>query len=183
MTTIIINNNKDKDEKEKKSNQSTHFTKPRNPPDWTKNMKYEIYREHVESWSDNHKDLNENYRFQLLIEVLRKNNAINGLGTYVNTKVVGELRNKSKQTVENVIKELVKEILDFKILGGEKAEDVLDNISKVRSMINEEKMNANMDLFVLTIMMMKAKESRIFSDGKEIVLKQIIKRHADSPDL
>ena len=66
-------------------------------------MKYEIYREHVESWSDNHKDLNENYRFQLLMEVLRKNNAINGLGTYVNTKVVKELRNTSKQTIENVV--------------------------------------------------------------------------------
>ena len=78
---------------------------------------------------------------------------------------------------------MVKEILDFKILGGEKAEDVWEKISKVRNMINEEKMNANMDLFVLTMMMIKAKESRIFSDGKEIVLKQIIKRHADSPDL
>ena len=76
---------------------------------------------------------------------------------------------------------MVKEIFDFKILGGEKAEEVWDKISKVRSMIDEEKMNANMDLFVLTMMMMKAKESRIFSDGEEIVLKQIIKRHVDSP--
>ena len=71
--------------------------------------------------------------------------------------------------------ELVKEILDFKILGGDKAEDVWDKISKVRSMIDEEKMNANMDLFVLMMMMVKAKESRIFSDGEEIVLKQTIK--------
>ena len=84
-------------------------------------MKYEIYREHVESWSDNHKDLNENYRFQLLMEVLKKNNSINGLGTYVNTKVVEEFRNTTKQTIENVV--------------------------------NEEKMNANVDLFVLMMMM------------------------------
>ena len=136
------------------------------------------------------KDLNENCRFQLLMEVLRKNNSLNGLGTYLNTKVVEELRNTSKQTIENVVKaldekylrtkperfqELVKEILDFKILGGEKAEDVWDKINKVRSMIDEEKMNANMDLFVLMMMMVKAKESRIFSDGEEIVLKQTIK--------
>ena len=87
------------------------------------------------AWSDNHKDLGENYRFHMLMDVLRKNNSINGLGTFVNTKVVEELRNTSKQTVENVIKnldekylktkperfqELVKEILEFKILGVRK---------------------------------------------------------------
>ena len=72
--------------------------------------------------------------------------------------------------------------MDFKILGVESAEDVWDKISKVRSTIIEEKMNANMDLFVITMMMVKAKESRLFADGEEIELKKTIKRHADSPE-
>ena len=39
-----------------------------------------------------------------------------------------------------------------------------------------------MDLFVITMMMVKAKESRLFAEGEEIELNKIIKRNADSPE-
>ena len=54
LTAFVMNGEKDKEEK--KGKQSTHFTKPRNPPDWTKNMKYEILR-WSEKWKSSQKSL------------------------------------------------------------------------------------------------------------------------------
>ena len=76
--------------------------------------------------------------------------------------------------------DLTKEILNFKVLGSEKAEEVLERIEKIRNTIIGEKMNANMDLFVITMMMMRAKESKLFAEGEEIEFNKIIKKNADS---
>ena len=88
---------------------------------------------------------------------LRENNSINGLSKYVCGKVTEELRDKSKHTVDNIMKaldekylktkperfhDLTKEILNFKVLGSEKAEEVLERIEKIRNTIIGEKMNA-----------------------------------------
>ena len=78
--------------------------------------------------------------------------------------------------------DLTKEILNFKVSGSEKAEEVLERIEKIRNTIIGEKMNANMDLFVITMMMMKAKESKLFAEGEEIEFNKVIKSNADSSD-
>ena len=152
--------NSEKEKEEKKGKQTTHFAKLRIPHNWSNNMRYKVWKEHIEAWCEYHESFGEEFRFNEVMESLRKNNSINGLAKYASGKVTEELRDKSKHTVENIMRaldekylrtkperfqELVKEILDFKILGGEKAEDVWDKISKVRSMMDEEKMNANMD--------------------------------------
>ena len=43
-------------------------------------------------------------------------------------------------------------------------------------------MSSNMDLFVITMMMIRAKESRLFADGEEIEFNKVIKMNADSPE-
>ena len=189
--------NNEKEKEEKKGKQATHFVKARNVPNWSKNMKYETWKESVKNWCENHEDLDEAYRFGEVMKSLRENNSINRLSKYVNGKVAEELKDKAKRTVKEIMKaldekylktkterfqDLTKDILNFKILGGEKAEDVLEKMEKIRSNIISEKKNTNIDLFAITMMMMKAKESRLFAEGEEIELNKVIKRNADSPE-
>ena len=196
MAGFMMNSEKGREEKKEKQKPAYNI-QPRKVPNWSNNMKYETWKENIEAWCVAHDSLEEKYRFDEVMKSLRENNSINGLSKYVCGKVTEELRDISKQTVKNIMRamdekylktkperfyDLTKDILNFKVLGSEKAEEVLEKIEKIRNTIISEKMSANMDLFMITMMMMRAKESKMFAEGEEIEFNKIIKRNADSPE-
>ena len=67
-------------------------------------MRYETWKEHIDSWYGGHEGLDEKYKFDEVMKSLRENNSINGLSKYVCGKVTEELRDKAKHTVKDIMK-------------------------------------------------------------------------------
>ena len=82
---------------------TTKLVKPAKVPGWTKEMKLEVYLKALEVWMETNKDVSEGVRFQDVIESLKMNKEIEGLGKYVGEMILTKLDRKAESKEDNRI--------------------------------------------------------------------------------
>ena len=70
---------------------TTKLVKPAKVPGWTKEMKLDVYLKVLEVWMETNKNVSEGVRFQDVIESLKMNKEIEGLGKYVGEMILTKL--------------------------------------------------------------------------------------------
>ena len=158
-------------------------------------MRYEIYRENINNWSTAHVQLEDQYKYQILMESLRKNNNIKDLSKYAASKISEELRKAEDQTIDNAIKildkkykktrsevlqDMVENITNFKTTDGETGEQIWDKFSTMRSFTVENNMKNNIDSILLTMFCKICKSSKVFNEVDEHTFRDIIENTEDN---
>ena len=157
-------------------------------PSWTENLKYEFYRIQLENWSAKNRN-DDSTKYYEVLESLKKNEKINGLTDYIANIVCEYFKDEKDPSVAKLI-----EILDKKYLKTdyEKVMEFIDEydetkekhetdpakfFEKFKSLSKQFKdlrLNENFNFFFLCVMMKRGKESGLFSEAENIMMKNVL---------
>ena len=141
-----------------------HVQKPQFVPEWTKYQKYEIFKENLSNWDDEHTSLSNSNKFGKVMMSLTKNKEIANLSQLASGKISETLLKPDDKTVPKIIELLDEKYLQtkserfesaandlqsFKLTSEDSAEASWDKFSALRSMLMKE--NLISDLFLHTI--------------------------------
>merc|ERR1712082_596183 len=88
-----------------------HVQKPQLVPEWTRFQKYEIFRENLTNWDEEHTSLSDSNKFGKVMFSLTKNKDISNLSQLASGKISETLLKAEDKTVPKII-----ELLDEKYL-------------------------------------------------------------------
>ena len=97
--------------KTKDSPSTFHVQKPEFVPEWVKYQKYEIFRENLFNWDEEHTSLSDSNKFGKVMMSLTKNKDIADLSKLASGKISEKLMALKDKTIPNIL-----EILDKKYL-------------------------------------------------------------------
>ena len=91
-----------------------HVQKPQFVPEWTKFQKYEIFKENLSNWDEEHTALSNSNKFGKVMMSLTKNKEIDNLSQLASGKISETLMALDDKTVPKIIKMLDEKYLQTK---------------------------------------------------------------------
>ena len=175
-----------------KDNKQFHVQKPEFVPEWPRFQKYEIFKENLKNWDQEHQTLSDSNKFGKLISSLSKNKEITGLAKLASGKISETLMNIKDKNIAMIIEILDEKYLQtrseryevfseeleaFKIGSEDSPETAWEKFCKLRSSLVTEKIIS--DLFLHTIFFKACIKSQKIKRDEEYWYREILEKSDD----
>ena len=173
--------------------QSFHVQKPEFVPEWTKFQKYEVFRENLSNWDQEHTSLSDSNKFGKVMTSLTKNKDISDLSKLTSgkisesltsitdktvTKILEMLDDKYKQTKSEKYEVLSHELQNFRLNQEDDAEASWEKFCTMRSSLRKE--NVISDLFLHVMFFNACTKSQKIKRNEEHYFRDIIENETDT---